>query len=333
MLDLTPQIEAELRRQVARLDHPITAEFHQMLTYHMGWSGQGAGLDATGKLIRPQLLCLSFLASGTSLPLEAALPAAAAVELVHNFSLAHDDIEDNSPIRRGRPALWGKWGIPMAINAGDALFVLANQAILDLSKHHSPAVTLEAARILHSTCLNLTCGQFLDMSFEDRLDVPLTDYQEMIAGKTAALLQACCSIGSLLGGASQETRRAYASFGYALGMAFQVQDDILGVWGNEGFTGKSAVSDLVEGKKSLPVLYGLKEGRGFADRWKKGPIKPEEVRELAQMLKDDGAFDYAHIESRRWTALATESLEEASPKGDAAPALSGLLQKLLYRER
>lgn len=333
MLDISPFIEAELKRQVSRLDHPLTMQFHQMLTYHLGWTGEGAGPEATGKRIRPQLLCLSFLATGTDSPLEAALPAAAAVELVHNFSLAHDDIEDNSPTRRGRPTLWKKWGVPMAINAGDALFVLADQAILDLSSYFAPSVTLEAARTLHATCLDLTRGQFLDMSFEQRTDVLTTEYQEMVAGKTAALLQACCSIGSLLGGASGETLHAYAAFGYALGMAFQIQDDILGIWGNEGFTGKSTASDLLEGKKSLPVLFGLEKGGDFANRWKKGPIQPDEVKDIAMMLRSDGAYDYAQYQSHHWTMIATDSLKKAAPKGEAALALTALLQKLLNRER
>ncbi len=333
MLDLAPSIEAELKRQVSRLDQPATAIFHEMLTYHMGWTGEGAGPEAVGKRIRPRLLCLAYLAAGTNPPLEAALPAAAAVELVHNFSLAHDDIEDNSPTRRGRPTLWKRWGIPMAINAGDALFVLADQAIIDLDRYHPASMVVQAAKILHETCLALTRGQFLDMSFEERDDVLTEQYQEMIAGKTAALLQACCSIGSLLGGATEGTQRAYAAFGNGLGMAFQVQDDILGIWGDEDSTGKSTASDLLERKKSLPVLFGLGRNGRFAARWKQGSVHPGEVQELARLLRDEGAYDYAHEQSRYWMDTAIRSLEEAKPQGEAARALSSLLQMLLNRDR
>src|SRR6187401_3751858 len=127
---LLSQIEQELQKQISRLDSPRTQAFHEMLTYHMGWTGEGAGPEATGKRIRPLLVLLCTAASGGAW--EPALPAAAAVELVHNFSLVHDDIQDNSEKRRGRPTAWVKWGAPMAINVGDALFVIANQAITDL---------------------------------------------------------------------------------------------------------------------------------------------------------------------------------------------------------
>src|SRR3990172_4326989 len=140
-MDIQPllsHIELELQRQVSRLDQPRTRSFHEMLTYHMGWTGEGAGPNATGKRIRPLLVLLCSAACGGDW--KSALPAAAAVELVHNFSLVHDDIQDNSPKRRGRDTAWVKWGAPMAINVGDALFVISSQAIMDLKIHH-PAET------------------------------------------------------------------------------------------------------------------------------------------------------------------------------------------------
>jgi len=206
---LLPYIEQELQRQVARLDSPRSRLFHEMLTYHMGWTGEGAGPEAAGKRIRPLLVLLcaaacesaSRGAAGEVEAWQAALPAAAAVELVHNFSLVHDDIQDNSDRRRGRPTAWVKWGAPMAINVGDALFVMSNQAILDLKASYPAETVVRAAEILHTTCLELTRGQFLDMSYEERNDLTVEDYWPMIAGKTAALLSACCHIGALLGGA------------------------------------------------------------------------------------------------------------------------------------
>src|SRR5512133_2924642 len=159
---LISTIELELQRQISRLDSPRTKLFHEMLTYHMGWTGEGAGAEATGKRIRPLMVLLCTAACGAEW--KPALPAAAAVELVHNFSLVHDDIQDNSDKRRGRPTTWVKWGAPMAINAGDALFVLSNQAIIDLKASYHAEVVVKAAEILHDTCLDLTRGQFLDMS-------------------------------------------------------------------------------------------------------------------------------------------------------------------------
>src|SRR5512138_197425 len=208
---LLPSIESELQKQVSRLDQPRTKHFHEMITYHMGWTGDGAGPEATGKRIRPVMVLLCTSASGGDW--QHALPAAAAVELVHNFSLVHDDIQDNSPKRRGRDTVWTKWGAPMAINVGDALFVISSQAMMDLKNNYPAEVVVRAAEILHTTCLDLTRGEFLDMSYEERKDLSVEDYWPMISGKTSALLIACCHIGSLLGGADEEKQEAYRSFG------------------------------------------------------------------------------------------------------------------------
>ena len=338
---LLSAIESELQRQVSRLDASRTQLFHEMLTYHMGWTGEGSGPEATGKRIRPLmvLLCTAVgepASSGAGGVVEAwrsALPAAAAVELVHNFSLVHDDIQDNSDRRRGRPTTWVRWGMPMAINVGDALFVLSNQSIMDLKGNYPADVVVKAATILHNTCLELTRGQFLDMSYEERDDLTVEDYWPMISGKTAALLSACCHIGSLLGGADESKQDAYRSFGHYLGLAFQVQDDILGIWGDEVLTGKSAASDLIEGKNSLPVLAGLSTNGKFAARWRQGPIRSEEVHELARTLASEGGYETASDAARQMTDLALMSLREADPQGEAGEALFELADRLLKRSQ
>lgn len=330
-IKLFSAIEEELKRQISRLDEPHTRPFFEMLTYHMGWTGVGAGPAATGKRIRPMLVLLTTAACGTNWI--HALPAAAAIELVHNFSLVHDDIQDNSEKRRGRMTTWKIVGAPMAINVGDALFVLSNQAIMDLNVHFSAEIVVKTASILHNTCLDLTRGQFLDMSYEDRTDLDVENYWPMITGKTASLLSACCHIGSILGGADENTQDAYRAFGHSVGLAFQVQDDILGIWGDEAITGKSAASDLLEGKKSLPVLHGLSQGGKFAERWAQGPIKPDEVEELAGILASEGSYEYTHAISRQMTTMALDSLREADPKGEAGEALMELANKLINREQ
>ncbi len=333
-------IEEELQLQIARLDQPRTKQFHEMLTYHMGWTGDGAGSVATGKRIRP-LLVLLTVASLKGMEEENntggywlhAKSAAAAIELVHNFSLVHDDIQDNSDKRRGRSTVWVKWGAPMAINAGDALFVIANQAIIDLAKHYSPEIVVKAAGILNDTCLDLTRGQFLDMSYEERNDLGLEDYWPMIGGKTSALLSACTHIGALLGGADEKQQEAYKLFGYHLGLAFQVQDDILGIWGDEAITGKSAASDLVEGKNSLPVLYALGKQGKFSERWKQGPIKADEVNAVAKLLEDEGGKSYAVEVSEMETQKALTYLKEADPQGEAGRSMLELANMLLKRNQ
>jgi geranylgeranyl diphosphate synthase type I len=253
------------------------------------------------------------------------------VELVHNFSLVHDDIQDNSEKRRGRPTVWVKWGMPQAINAGDGLFVLSNLAITYLIASYRAEIVVRAAQILHSTCLDLTRGQHLDISYEKRLDLREEDYWPMVSGKTAALLSGCCQIGAILGGADEAMLEAYRSFGHYLGLAFQVQDDILGIWGDEAVTGKSAASDLVEGKKSLPVLVGLGKKGKFAARWAEGPITPREVETIAKLLASEGGYGTAHAIARQMTDLALNSLREANPQGEAGEALGALADKLLGR--
>lgn len=329
--ELLSAIEVELQKQVSRLDSPRTKPFHEMLTYHMGWTGEGAGPEATGKRIRPLLVLLTSSACGANW--QFALPAAAAIELVHNFSLVHDDIQDNSSKRRGRDTAWVKWGAPMAINVGDALFVMSGQAIIDLKENYPADVVMKATEILHNTCLDLTRGQYLDMSYEERNDLGVEDYWHMISGKTSALIAACCHIGALLGGADDEKQEVYRSFGHYLGLAFQVQDDILGIWGDENVTGKSVASDLVEGKNSLPILAGLDKKGKFAERWAQGPIQPEEVNEVSRLLASEGGLFVAQEYAKQMTDLALRSLEEVEPQGEAGDALFELTNRLLGRNQ
>jgi geranylgeranyl diphosphate synthase type I len=326
---LLPEIETELQRQVARLNEEHARPFREMLEYHLGWTGEGAGPDATGKRIRPLLLLLTTASCGGDW--KKALPAAAAVELVHNFSLVHDDIQDKSEKRRGRPAVWVHWGIPMAINVGDALFVLSNLAMMDLTNNYPNNLVVKSSSILHGTCLDLTRGQFMDMSFEKKAGVKVEDYWLMVTGKTASLLSSCCHIGAVLGEAGEAAQEAYRSFGHYLGLAFQIQDDILGIWGDENVTGKSISSDLIERKKSMPVLVGLSKEGKFAERWNHESITRENVEEIAKLLASESAYSYTHEAAKQMTDLAINSLREADPQGEEGDAIMELANKLLYR--
>jgi len=324
-----PAIENELQRQISRLDIPHLHPFHDMLAYHMGWIGEGSGRSAQGKRIRPLLLLLSCAACGGDW--NAALPAAASVELVHNFSLVHDDIQDNSATRRGRDTIWVKWGMPQGINAGDALFVISNLALLDLLSSFSAEQVITASIILHTSCLNLTEGQYLDLSYEKRSDLVLEEYWTMVTGKTAALISACCAIGSLLGGTDEITRDAYRNFGHYLGLAFQVQDDYLGIWGDSALTGKSTESDLVTGKISLPVLFGLNQKGAFAKRWLGGSISADEVLGLSNLLEAEGARLYSQNTADQMTDTALQFLRSADPPGDVGQELFDLANRLMGR--
>jgi geranylgeranyl diphosphate synthase type I len=327
---MLPEIEAELHRAVDQAGGPGLYSLRHMLAYHLGWEGTGAGPDASGKRIRSQLVLLSCASAGGKWP--AALPAAAAVELVHNFSLIHDDIEDNSPLRRGRPTIWTQWGIPQAINAGDAMFTLAFLAVLRLEETVSLPAALDASRLLQTTCLNLTQGQYLDISFEQRDDLRLADYWPMVTGKTAALLSACCELGALVAGCGTAERAAYRQFGLSLGLAFQAQDDLLGIWGDSALTGKSAESDLVSGKKSLPVLYGLEQKGAFTRRWAEGPIQPDQAAQVAAMLEAEGGRRFTQSEANRLTGEALAALEAAHPQAETGEALRALALRLVNRK-
>jgi len=327
---MLPAIEADLQQVVQSSNEPGLDGFHHMLAYHMGWEGEGSGSTATGKRIRPLLVLLVNASAGGEW--RTALPAAAAVELVHNFSLIHDDIEDDSPLRRGRSTVWKKWGIPLAINIGDAMLTLAHLSLLRLEGTSGCEIAFKAEQILQQTCLDLTRGQHRDISYAERRDMQLDAYWPMVTGKTGALISACTGLGALVAGANKEILTAYKEFGGNLGIAFQALDDLLGVWGDAALTGKSTDSDLVSGKKSLPILYGLSLDGEFAARWLKGRVLPEEVNHLAQMLEAEGARDYTQETAACFTDKALQALERAKPTGQAGEELAFLANQLLQRQ-
>lgn len=332
---MRPAIETELQQYISNTLSADYPELRSMLTYHMGWEGEGAGPDAQGKRIRPLLVLLCAEAAGGNW--RHALPAAVAVELLHNFSLIHDDIQDNSVLRRNRPTLWTKWGTAQGINAGDVMFTLSFMAVQDLARALPPQDVLLASRILQNTCLRLTEGQYMDISYESSLSLPTEAYWPMIGGKTSALLGCCCELGALAASVEEDRRASFREYGYSLGLAFQVLDDWLGIWGDTALTGKSAESDLVTGKKTLPVLYALSKDGPFERRWMQGSILPEEVCSLIQMLDECGAGAYTLETAERLTDQAVQALEAAAPQGsagsDAAKALHELTQALLRRKK
>jgi geranylgeranyl diphosphate synthase type I len=323
-------IEAELHHAVRRADIIGSTQLYDMLAYHMGWKDKHSKIETRGKRFRPLLVLLTCSASGGDW--HGALPAAAAVELVHNFSLIHDDIEDHSPLRRGRPTVWKKWGIPQAINTGDAMFTLAHLQSVRLADVISHASALKAIDILQQACLQLTQGQYLDLVYEKRDEVTIEEYWAMVEGKTATLIAVSAELGALTASCDEQTCQAYRKFGHLLGLAFQVQDDILGIWGNAISTGKSNQSDLLTKKKTLPVLYGLSRNGKFAEHWKRGPVIPEEINEIIRLLEIDGGKEFAQIQAKELTTQVLSSLEEAHPSGYAGETLKNLVLSLVNRQ-
>ncbi len=328
--EMRSAIECDLQQVI---DQAVPAEYpdlRAMLTYHMGWEGEGAGPEAQGKRIRPLLVLLSSEAAGGTW--RQALPAASAVELLHNFSLVHDDVQDNSPVRRSRATVWVKWGVPQAINAGDTLFTVAFLTLQRLVETIPAPQVIQANRVLQKTCLYLTQGQYLDLSYKSRRSLPLEAYWPMVGGKTSALLSCCTELGALVAGVQPVRQKAFGEYGYTLGLAFQVLDDWLGIWGDVALTGKSVESDLASGKKTLPVLYGLSQNGHFAQRWQQGNVTPEEVPDLAQMLREEGAYDYTLTTAQRLTDKALDTLNQVVEENDAAYALVTLTRQLLQRK-
>lgn len=326
---IRPALELELKDQLQQFNHPPYELYRHMLAYHLGWEGEGAGTKASGKRIRPLLLLLVTDAGGGVW--KNALPAAVAVELVHNFSLIHDDIEDNSQFRRGRLTVWSKWGIAQGVNAGDAMFTLAHLSLHRLSRSFSPHLVLQCSELLLQTCIELTQGQFLDIEFETKSNVSIEEYWVMIQGKTSALFSACAELGAITAKCSPETQKHYRRFGRALGLAFQVIDDILGIWGDEALLGKSTSSDLCSGKKTLPVLMGINKQGNFAKRWQQGHIHPEEVPVLAKMLEDEGVLEMTRSEANRLTNEALDELSAARPQESTGQVIIDLTHQLTTR--
>jgi len=274
--------------------------------YHHGWFDAAGEPDECGggKAIRAALVLLSARAVGHSA--EEAVPAAVAVELIHSFSLLHDDIMDADTQRRHRPTAWTVFGVPSAILGGDALLTAAIQVLLDQPNTSGSA----AARVLCATTQRLISGQRADLDFERRSDVTLDECLRMAADKTSALISCAAAIGALFVGSTPQAVSQLASFGDHLGTAFQLVDDLLGIWGSTEVTGKPFRSDLRSRKKSLPVVAALRSGSVASAKLatlysRAEPLEEHELRKAAQLVERAGG--------RRWAeAEAAAQLEQAA---------------------
>jgi geranylgeranyl diphosphate synthase type I len=290
-----------------------------MVRYHLGLDGSGA---PAGKRMRPLLGLLAYASIAGDY--RRALPGAAAVELGHNFSLVHDDIEDGDRERRHRPTVWAVHGVPQAINTGDMLFSLSRMALHRLTDlGFSDAKVLRLMRLYDETCVALCEGQYIDIATsesDDRMSVEL--YFDMIGRKTAALIAGSIEAGAILATDDDEVIRRYRAFGWALGIAFQLNDDLLGIWGQEQATGKEP-TDLLRKKKTLPLIYAL-EHAGPDDRarllalYERDDPTPAEVGEAVAILERTGAEQYTRDEARRYRDDALAELDAAGVVDGAA---------------
>jgi geranylgeranyl diphosphate synthase type I len=308
-----------------------------MLAYHLGLD-QPDG--PRGKRIRPLLGLLAYRSLGGDY--RTVLPGAAAVELGHNFSLVHDDIEDSDRERRHRPTLWAIWGIPLAINAGDALFALSRLALYRLldNEGFSERRVLELMRLYDETCLALCEGQFLDISFERRTDITVDEYMEMIGRKTAALLRASVRAGAVLATDDPAIGDAYGNFGYHLGLAFQMADDVKGSFWTSAESGKPEAGDIRKRKKTLPIVWAL-QNASQADQARlreiynpdastSGQAMPQhEVDEVLEILERAGAREHTLNEARRFRDQALADIAELPTVEEPRGELLALVQSVI----
>lgn len=324
--------EEEMKAAIVVSEEAL-APYYGMICYHLGWMDENLSPQQgkSGKRLRPLFCLLSCEASGGDW--HQALPAAAAVELIHNFSLIHDDIEDNSLERRHRPTLWSLWGQAQGINAGDGLMVISRLALHRLLQRGVPANRVALAfKILDEACLSLTEGQYLDLAFEGLEGVNVEMYLQMINRKTAALIGCATHLGALLGTEDKQLIENYRIFGTQLGVAFQIIDDILGIWGQAETTGKGVGEDIISRKKSLPVVYALEKGDGeLRQIYRREHMGPQEVKTVMQLLENLGAQEYARQMADHHSQLALDTLERIGIRNEAQDRLRELTLSLIER--
>ena len=316
------------------VDHEVPdAWLRGAIGYHLGWRDEqlrplgAAARGSGGKKLRATLAVLSFRAArgegdaGGIDDVEPVLPFAAAVELVHNWSLVHDDIEDGDRTRRGRPALWTIVGEPHAINIGDCTYALALRCI-----ERSPAHVAELLSQLARMAVDLTVGQMRDLTFETVPDIGVDRYLEMIEGKTGALMRCSTYGGALVGSDDPRVAGAFGEFGRRLGLSFQIRDDVLGIWGTDAETGKPTGADIRRRKKSLPIVLALERAEGSARALlqriyaRRHPLTVADEQFVMEALDDCGARELAQAWARRHRGEALAALAPLAARATAPDA-------------
>jgi geranylgeranyl diphosphate synthase type I len=307
--------------------------------YHFGWADRN-GVETpgkSGKALRPALTWLAAQAVGGD-PLRA-VPAAVAVELVHNFSLLHDDVMDNDVERRHRPTAWTVFGVPAAILAGDALLTLAVETVrrgLDAS------VSGDVIACVNEAVQHLIVGQSLDVDFEQRTDVTLDECVVMAAGKTGALMRCAAQVGGLAVGAPAPWVAALAEFGEHIGLAFQLVDDLLGIWGSPEVTGKPRLADLAARKKSLPVVAALNSGTEagkqlatmyFLPRQGNAPDDEATLSVMADLVAEAGGLKWTEETADRHIEQAEQCLTQLPAPQSVVDALRATALFVTRRDR
>ncbi len=314
LAELGPVLREEMRRALL-VEDGEPEEFYGYMQYALGWTDErlSPSADAGGKMLRPRLCLLACEAAGGDA--RAAVPAAAAVELLHNFTLVHDDIQDNSPQRRHRPSVWKLVGVPRAIGVGDGIFAASHRALESLDGGGvEPGLVVHALREFDLTTLRVCEGQHMDLSFERRDSVPLEEYLAMITRKTGALMGLSCYLGALVADAPPEARELYRAFGERLGVAYQIRDDLRGVWQTESGTGKRAMEDVYSRKKSYPAVRAFELATGedaarLRSIYSDGEVSESDALWTRELMDRLGIREEGLARVREYASSATEALE------------------------
>ena len=332
------QYRNEIDAELATVFEGFRSPFYDMLRYHLGWiddRGQPTS-QATGKALR-STLCLMACEAITG-EFKPALPAAAALELVHNFSLIHDDIQDGDRERRNRPTVWVVYGKPQAINAGTAMRVLANVSMMRLGEQGlSPQKLLKALELLDESSLRLIEGQYLDLSYEKRFDISVNDYLNMVKLKTVSLIACSLEIGARLVTDDQSVIQSLITYGNDLGFAFQIRDDMLGIWGDEGKTGKPVGGDILRKKKSYPIVYAWENAEALdryelIELYQHDGIDAERRDRILAILEKTQARAHAQNMIEGYCQHAMAEIERAPMCSGVRSAFLELIQFLNVRE-
>jgi len=327
---------ARVEETVARLLARGPEDLAPLLRYHLGYGPGPGGIPpgSGGKRVRAALCLLSCEAVGGEA--ERAVPLAAALELVHGFTLLHDDIADGDETRRGQPTVWRLWGVGQALTAGDAMFALANLALFEPAPGLSPEVAHGLLRGLNEAIFAVCEGQSRDLAFEAKSDVGVADYLEMIRLKTAALISAATELGARAGGGTAPQVEALSQFGLQLGLAFQIRDDVLGLWGEAGEVGKPVGSDLQHNKRSLPVLLALSPDSPLATELSArlpAGLNSEEAAEVAGRMERAGIRRQCEEMARERLEAARRALHSCPLREDAAASLEALARYVVERSQ
>jgi geranylgeranyl diphosphate synthase type I len=337
--DIGSSQAAMLLEQARELCEPIlrtiamslSPPLYRMVGYHFGWwdFDGTAGQARYGKALRPALTLAAATACGGSSV--TAAPAAAAIELLHDFTLLHDDVLDEDTTRRGRPAVWRVWGVANAILAGNALYALAFKA---LHEYLPVAVARDVITRFIATSLELCQGEQEDCAFEQRSQVTMDEYMRMATSKTGALMGCACAVGALCAGADPAIVSAMDRFGREIGLAFQFVDDIIGIWGDPSVTGKPIGNDLIRRKYTLPVVAAIASGGDAAAELSRlynsaGHLTPADVAKAVTIIEASGGRRVAEQYADEQLARAIDAL----PDRPTSTHLLTLTHLARYRER